>query len=284
MKQPISLRKLYYALPPAWRFLARRLYYLPSDLYDGLSGRRDELTPPQGLIYTGSGDFRAQGEKMLRYFIELGGLGPGHRVLDVGSGMGRIAVPLTRYLDEQGSYEGFDVVESGVRWCNRRISRRFPNFRFQFIGLGNDLYRPDGENAAAFRFPYADEDFDFAILTSVFTHMLPDEVANYLKEIRRVLKPGGVCFVTFFLWNRESEALSQANPVFNFPFGRGHYRLMDEDVQSANVAYEEAYLRAGMIEAAGLSVEQAHYGYWPGRDKEACRDFQDILLLRRPLS
>ena len=169
-----TLRKLYYALPPAWRFLARRLYYLPADLYEGLSGRRDAMTPPRGLIYTGSGDFRAQGEKMRQYFVELAGLQPHHRVLDVGSGIGRIAAPLTDYLDEQGSYEGFDVVEVGVRWCEKAISRRFPNFRFKYVDLDNDLYRSGGGSAADFRFPYADEDFDFVVLTSVFTHMLPD--------------------------------------------------------------------------------------------------------------
>ena len=76
------LRKLYYLLPPAWRFLARRLYYLPADLYEGLSGQRDAMTPPRGLIYTGSGDFRAQGEKMRGYLAELAGLQPRHRVLD----------------------------------------------------------------------------------------------------------------------------------------------------------------------------------------------------------
>ena len=277
----IPLRKLYYFLPPAWRFLARRLYYLPVDLYEGWSGRRDALTPPRGLIYTGSGDFRASGEKMLRYFIELGGLVPEHRVLDVGSGIGRMAAPLTTYLSEAGSYEGFDVVEKGVRWCRENISRRFPNFRFQYIDLDNDLYKSQGGSAASFRFPYPDADFDFVILTSVFTHMLPDEVANYLREIHRVLRPGGACFATFFLWNEASARLSKNNPHFNFPYDRGHYRLMDEQVQSANVAYEEAYLKKMMIEAAGLAPERAYYGYWPGREKADCKDFQDILLLRK---
>lgn len=275
------LRKIYYLMPPAWRFLARRLYYLPADLYEGLSGRRDALTPPMGLVYTGSGDFRAQGEKMLGQFIELGGLQPGHRVLDVGSGIGRIAIPLTQFLDGQGSYEGFDVVARGVRWCRRNISSRFPNFHFQYISLDNDLYRAGGGDAAEFRFPYADGDFDFVILTSVFTHMLPAEVANYLQQISRVLRPGGVCFATFFLWNEEAARLSQASPDFNFPYNRGHYRLMDEQVQSANVAYEENHLQRTMIEAAGLAIEQAHYGYWPGREKAACKDFQDILVLRK---
>lgn len=276
-----TLRKLFYSLPPAWRFLARRLYYLPADFYEGLSGQRDPMTPPRGLIYTGSGDFRAQGEKMRRHLIELAGLQPQHRVLDVGSGIGRIAVPLTEYLSEEGSYEGFDVVEIGVRWCRETITRRFPNFRFKYVDLDNDLYRSGGGSAADFHFPYPDEDFDLVVLTSVFTHMLPDEVANYLREISRVLRQGGRCFATFFLWNEEAARLSGGNPHFTFPHDRGHYRLMDEQVQAANVAYEENYLRREMIEAAGLEVEQEHYGYWAGREKEACKDFQDVLVMRK---
>ncbi len=275
------LRKLYYTLPPAWRFLARRLYYLPFDWYEGLAGRRDALTPPRGLIFTGGGDFKAQGEKMLGYFIALGGLQPQHRVLDVGSGIGRIAVPLTSYLNEQGSYEGFDLVELGVRWCQQQITPRYPNFRFQQVELGNDLYKSGGSSAADFIFPYADEDFDLVVLISVFTHMLPDETANYLQEIARVLRPGGRCFATFFLWNGQAAVLSAADPGFAFPHDRGHYRLMDDQVQAANVAFDEGYLHREMIEKAGLQVESTHYGYWPGREKSACKDFQDILILRK---
>ncbi|MCO6491516.1 MAG: class I SAM-dependent methyltransferase [Phaeodactylibacter sp.] len=276
-----TLRKLYYFLPPAWRFLARRLYYLPVDLYEGLSGRRGPMAPPRGLIYTGSGDFRAQGEKMRQYLIELAGLQPHHRVLDVGCGIGRIAVPLTAYLDERGSYEGFDVVEAGVRWCEKAVSSRYPNFRFRYVGLDNDLYRSGGGDAAEFRFPYPDGDFDLVVLTSVFTHMLPAEVANYLREIARVLRPGGRCFATFFLWNEESARLSRGNPHFSFPYDHGHYRLMDEQVKAANVAFEESHLLREMVGPAGLKAGRAHYGYWAGRKKETCRDFQDILVLEK---
>src|SRR5262249_6440676 len=49
-----------------------------------------------------------------------------------------------------------------------------------------------------FVFPYADASFDFVFLTSVFTHMLPAEVAQYLREVRRVLRPAGRCPAAFF--------------------------------------------------------------------------------------
>jgi SAM-dependent methyltransferase len=260
------------------RFVARRLYYWPYDLYEGLSGQRDPMTPPRGMIFTGSGDFIAQGEKMLEYFQSIGKLEPHHHVLDVGCGIGRIAIPLTSYLDEDASYDGFDVVKRGVEWCNKHIHSRFPNFNFRYIDLNNDLYKASGASAANFTFPYPDDAFHFVVLTSVFTHMLPDEVHNYLREIRRVLKHGGSCFATFFLWNEETESLN--NPAFTFPYDKGHYRLMDEQVQSANVAFQEADLMA-FINEIGFEVESTHYGYWAGRPKETCKDFQDILILRK---
>ncbi|GJM35517.1 MAG: hypothetical protein DHS20C18_45180 [Saprospiraceae bacterium] len=274
------LRNIFYALPPRWRFVARRLYYFPLDFVEGISGKRDALTPPRGLIYTGSGDFRAQGNKLLQYFISDAGLQPQHDVLDIGSGIGRIAVPLTTYLNESGSYEGFDVVETGVDWCKQHISSRFSNFNFEYISLENDLYRSQGTSAAVFTFPYTDASFDFVVLSSVFTHMLPEEVANYLKEIGRVLRPGGCCFATFFIWNEQSAQVDQLNPAFAFPYDHKHYRLMDERVTSANVAYAEDYLHS-LIADANLQLHQTFYGYWSGREKAQCKDFQDILLLKK---
>lgn len=272
----ITARKLFYSLPPSWRFIARRLYYLPVDAWQAISGKRDELTPPKGLIYTGGGDFRYQGELAAGHFKNFCKLQPHHRVLDVGSGIGRIAIPLTRFLNESGSYEGFDVVKKGVDWCRENISARFPNFRFQYISLDNDLYRSDGGSAAGFEFPYQAGSFDLAVVNSVFTHMLPEEVENYLKEIHRVLKSGGTCYATFFLFD-EKTAWPES---FEFPFEYGHYRLMDDEVKSANVAFEENYLLK-LARQKGFTVRHLFYGSWRGLPKENCKEFQDIVILEK---
>lgn len=274
------LRRLFYLLPPNMRFLARRLYYLPADLGRKFGTKEDQLIPPKGLIYTGSGDFKQQGETWLKHFIQEGELAPHHNVLDIGSGIGRIAIPLTQYLNSKAKYEGFDVVKLGVEWCEKNITANYPHFHFTYIPLDNDLYRSKGLNAASFRFPYEDNHFDFVVLTSVFTHMLPDEVENYLKEIHRVLRPGGRCMATFFLWNEESERLSPSNPKFQFPYDYGHYRLMDDKVKAANVAYQSAYLEE-YLSKIGLQLENTFFGFWCGREKKTAMDFQDVLLLRK---
>lgn len=274
------IRNIYYTLPPQFRFLARRVYYFPVDIYEQMSGKKDPLIPPKGMIFTGSGDFKQQGEKLVTYFQEAG-LKADHDVLDIGSGIGRIAIPLTNYLNESGSYEGFDVVKLGIDWCKNNISNNFPNFNFRYIALNNDLYKSDGAAAANFHFPYKNESFDFVLLTSVFTHMLPDEVENYLNEISRVLRPGGICFATFFIVNEASDKYSKENSAFHFPYDYGHYRLMDKKVKSANVAYGENYLRQRLVLDKPLELEAIHYGYWCGREKEGCKDFQDIVLLKK---
>lgn len=259
------------------RFRVRRLWYAPLDLWEGITGQRDALTPPRGMIFTGGGDFRAQGRRMVGIFRQQAALLPQHRILDIGSGIGRIAVPLSEILEKTGSYEGFDVVEMGIQWCQKHISSRFPNFQFQYVPLANDLYRADGQHAGGFRFPYPDKDFDFACAISVFTHFLPDEVEQYLRETGRVLLPGGTLCATFFLLNAESEALLSSRTQFSFPHDYGHYRLMDDRVRAANVSFREDWLRIS-AQRCGLRIEAVHYGYWCGREKGKCLDFQDIVV------
>ena len=277
----LSLRKIFWSLPVSWRYTARRMYYLLPDIWEGATGQRDALTPPRGMIFTGSGDFRKQGRELTEILKDTGGLQPHHRVLDIGSGMGRIATGLTEYLNEQGSYEGFDVMERGVKWCQANITTRFPDFKFRYVPLKNDLYRADGTDAADFRFPYADEEFDFVVLTSVFTHMMPAEVKHYLGEIERVLKSGGTCFATFFLLNKEAKEGMQNNKEFNFPYDYGHYRLMNDEIKSANIAFEIDYLKKELITANNLKAEALHLGWWCGRERKNCVSFQDIAVLRK---
>jgi ubiquinone/menaquinone biosynthesis C-methylase UbiE len=233
------------------------------------------------MIFTGSGDFIKQGETFLRYFIEYGNLKPDDYVLDVGSGIGRMAIPLTTYLSEKGKYEGFDIVKKGVDWCKKEITARFPRFNFTHIELRNTLYNTNTEMIASdFKFPYSDEYFNFVFLISVFTHMLPADVENYLREINRVLKPKGICFATFFIIDDESDIILTKNKNFKFLYDKGEYFLMDEKVPEANVGYRFKYLQ-GLISRSGLRINSNYAGYWSGRDKSESLDFQDILILEK---
>lgn len=274
-------RKIYYALNPKLRRTLRRAYYWPVDLWEGLSGQRDEITPPKGKIFIGPGNFKALGEKLRSDFIQYGGLQPQHRVLDIGCGIGRIAIPLTSYINQDGSYHGFDIVDDGIQWCNTRIHPKFPNFHFKHIPLRNDLYNLETANKAEnFQFPYPDQSFDFVILTSVFTHMQDKEVAQYLKEISRVLSTGGTCFATFFIIDENSEKFLKQSEAPFFAHDYGHYMLHDQKVKDANIAYKMTYIKE-MLQNTQLSIKAFHPGWWAGRDKNLSVDFQDVLILQK---
>ena len=238
----IMLRQLYYRLTPRQRLLARKLVYLPADLYHRLFGKaQSDQRPPRGDIYVGPGDFVAIGNNQVTQLRQYLDLQPTDAVLDIGSGIGRTALPLTRYLSDAGSYEGFDVVEKGVEWCRKHITAEHPNFRFTYVALGNDLYNDSTRRASEFTFPYGDGSFDAAFLFSVFTHLSVAEIGHYLTEIDRVLRPDGKCLATFFLYNDSNAALISTQAGFQFPHQRDGYRLLDERVTSANIALERKY-------------------------------------------
>lgn len=273
-------RQLYYLIPAGLRPLFRRIYYLPLDVLESVSGKRPKGVPPRGMVFVGYGDYVKLGERYLRHFQTMAGLKPDHKVLDVGCGIGRMAYPLTGFLSEYGSYDGFDIVKSGIDWCNRHISREYPNFRFLHTSLYNQLYNTSTRiDAASFVFPYPDQAFDFVFLTSVFTHMLPEEVENYIRQIARVMKPGAACFISFFLINEESEELMKNSPNhMNFPIDKGFYRLHSGKVDTANVAYRESWIRE-KLEANGITIENSYYGQWCGRP--VFTDYQDLVICRK---
>lgn len=273
----MSMRKIYYRLSPGMRLRLRRLWYLPYDVRHARERKR-KMIPPRGLIYTGSGDFLEVGQRFLDHFITYADLKPHHHVLDVGSGIGRMAVALTQYLSPQAQYEGFDVVKRGVMWCRKHITPHFPNFHFRHADLANDLYTSGGGKASAFQFPYEDSRFDRTIVISVFTHMVRPEVERYLSEVHRTLKPGGVAFATFFILNDEARRQMKEG-AFRFDHYQDGCWLMDPGVRSANVAYMETDL-IGMSKDAGLNVDKILYGKWSGRQDQVT-DFQDIVIMRR---
>lgn len=266
------IRKVFYALPPKLRFWTRKVFYTPKDL---LSNNSE--APPKGLIYTGSGDFIKQGIAWRDFFIEFANLKKDHHFLDIGSGIGRIALPLTKYLS--GNYFGFEAMKEGVNWCQKNISNKYPNFSFKHVPLFNDLYNSTGINAAEYDFEYPANQFDVACSISVFTHMLPAEVDNYLRQSQRVLKPGGRLVATFFMLDEESKSLQEKNDSsFTFDHHFEHYALMSKKVKAANVAFQRSYLE-NLFHQYGFEIAHEVKGFWCGREKQHEVGFQDILVL-----
>ncbi len=279
------LRNLWYKLPTNQRFLVRRIYYFPIDLFDTLTGNKHKYVPSRGNIYTGSpagaNDYIKQGEHQLKLLANEINLNPNDYILDIGSGLGRTAIALTSYLNTDAKYEGFDVVKQGVDWCNSNLGKDYSNFNFTYIPLFNDLYNKSTLQADEFIFPYKQQYFDKIFSFSVFTHMRINEIQHYFKEINKVLKSDGLIFSTFFLYDNNTEDYISKKDGFNFPIKKDGYRIMNEKVQSGNIAIHIEKLKEMLLDE-GLTLVKVIDGFWKGKSKtKKTIEYQDIAIFKK---
>lgn len=255
------------------------------DILDRWTGRRDALTPPLRLLFDGTRsytEFARLGDEWLAFLIRHG-LHPGNSVLEVGCGNGKNARALTSFLTA-GRYEGFDIVASGIEWCQRNVTPRFPHFRFQHADVQNRSYNPTGSTpASAYRFPYSDGQFDMVFLTSVFTHMLPADLENYVREIARVLKQNGKLLASFFLLTEESRQRvlqGQSSRAFPYEGQSGVCRVADRSWPEDAVAYDEGFVREAFARHGLHFDSPAVRGSWSHGDPNS----QDCIVAVRAVS
>lgn len=242
-----------------------------------LSRNRFLPMPPQELLFVGDGDYRAIGAEFLQHLVDDADLKPGERVLDVGCGVGRLAVPLSQYLDT-GTYTGIDPVSAGIDWCRETITPVYPNVQFQHIDLQHPLYNPDGAlSTSGTALPFPDGSFDLICMISVLTHLDGPEALHYAREASRLLAPGGRCFATAFLFNPPArQALAAGGGAIPFdPSEPGPIHFGIKDAPLAAVAYNEDTLLEYFLRHKLRRQRPAKYGHWSGRNS---RNFQDICI------
>ncbi len=116
----------------------------------------------------------------------LADVGP---ILDLGCGCGRV---LRHWVALDVPITGCDIDRRAIAWCERNL----PFAKFLRHGLAPPL-------------PVPDRCFGLVCALSMLTHLAEPQVAAWLDEIARVLRPGGRAYLTT-LGAREAEALSGA--------------------------------------------------------------------------
>ena len=232
--------------------------------------------------------FDTIGAKHIAQFQETVGIEAGMTILDLGSGIGRDAFQLFDMLDERGCYIGIDVTRDSIAWCVKHITKRYPNFNFYHFDAYNELYNPYGTKITAdFRIPLEDASVDRIFLSSVFTHLLRDEVLHYMNEFRRILKPDGLVFASFF--HLLPEVLESAKtkhntawlPKFDLAVGDGVFTNDPAFPRGAVGFTDDAMMR--LIDEAGLRLQRPFLkGWWSGHYGDAAESGQDAMILALP--
>ena len=150
----------------------------------------------------------------------------GEKVLDVGCGNGRFS----RYLEET-EYLGLDFSENLIT----EAKKLFPQKRFL---LGNAL-----------SLPFEDSSFDKVYAIALIHHIPLEEYrVKALQEMYRVLKPGGMVFLT--AWKRKRKGLRWSQVLRFFSFsdvsitfnGRERYYHLFKEQELSEIAEKAGFV------------------------------------------
>lgn len=101
------------------------------------------------------------------------------KILDWGCGPGRIIRHLPEVIGNGCEYFGTDYNERSIDWCKKNLS----GIRFNRNSLNADL-------------PYNNDFIDVIFGISIFTHLSEKLHNEWYSELFRVLRPGGIMFLT----------------------------------------------------------------------------------------
>ncbi len=115
-------------------------------------------------------------DKARRALLDQAVVQPMHRVLDVGCGTGSL-VALIKQIYPDVDVVGLDPDPKALARAERKAARVPASIRFD-LGSSDAL-------------PYTDASFDQVFSSFMFHHLRPDQRGKTLREILRVLQPGG---------------------------------------------------------------------------------------------
>lgn len=161
-------------------------------------------------------------------------------VVDIGCGCGRYAHSLRSFrigsTHYSGDYVGVDIDSEALAWCRAN----YDPMQYTFLQSPHESssYRGGDADAKGTR-AIPPETADFVFSTSLFSHLLERELAEYLAESSRMLRSGGYCVHSYF-------SIDRLPPTYN---GRHtfRHRLENSYVESrrqptAAVAYHDDFV------------------------------------------
>lgn len=101
------------------------------------------------------------------------------KILDWGCGPGRVIRHLPNVVGNECKYYGTDYNKQSIDWCSKNL----PGISFNC-------------NTLEAKLPYPNDSFDAIYGISIFTHLSEQLHYDWYTELHRILKPGGILFLT----------------------------------------------------------------------------------------
>jgi SAM-dependent methyltransferase len=211
--------------------------------------------------------------------VRRGKLASLSRIVDIGSGCGRLAIPFS-LLVKDGDYFGTDVFEEGINWCAKNISTRNPKFKFFLQEVENNYYfggdiKPSDSLSLGFA---GSGSIDFVFALSVFTHLVEADAERYFREIARCLNRGGVAYLTAFIIDKSFDAFVKRTNLHTAvrEVSEGHYQAYEGQDFFAGYTFDR--WRA-LIERSGLEISGFDPGTWA--EKPGALHYQDTFIVTK---
>ncbi|MGH2507338.1 MAG: class I SAM-dependent methyltransferase [Ktedonobacteraceae bacterium] len=213
------------------------------------------------------------GLKVCALLREHTGLTHYSRVLELGCGSGRNALAIAKTVGNV-KYVGMDIERISLAWCQKDRFLQGHGYQFDFLDVENQEYNPSGQyKASEYVFPYSEGAFDIVFLISVFTHMLTEDVKNYIGEIARVLAPSGMCMLSTFLVD-----LGGSSRMSQFPYKDKEHFYNNVRIPEIMVGYETGFIQREFVKHGMRLKESPIIGSW----ENTVEAFgQDILLFEK---
>ena len=230
-------------------------------------------------------DFTAVSDHHIQLLEKYGDLHSSMNVLEIGCGVGRDAITLSRVLSSEGSYIGIDIIRESINWAAENIA--LPNFKFVHFDVSDQQHNPRGTGSMRdYQVPSENSSADLVFLFSVFTHMFPGDVSKYLREFSRVMKPHAKAVASMFVVNREVQkhlisigggGLRKLTFAHEVEPGFFHN---DPDVVPGATGYSRERIEI-MAKDAGLILHRVAKGSW-SREGHFEIQGQDLIVFQKP--
>jgi len=163
------------------------------------------------LVYDPMMRYLGREAKFKSRLVSQAGLGKGLRALDIGCGTATLTLLIKQDCPDC-EVTGLDGDLAILEVARRKIARTGQNIRLV--------------HGTAASLPFPDEAFDRAFISLVLHHLSLEDCNRALKEIRRVLKPGGELHIAElgkphnFLMTAISQVIGQLESAWDFIKGK----------------------------------------------------------------